>query len=79
MPRTLVKKVMLCAVGALALELALAQQQPAEKKVAFEVATIKLAASNAAPKSQMVRPSPNRISIPSMTLNWLIYTATAKG
>jgi len=52
----------------------LAQDSPA-----FEVATIKLAASNAAPRNQLVRVSPNRISIPSMTLSWLIYTAYGEG
>lgn len=52
---------------------------PAEEKSAFEVATIKLAAPNAAPKNQMVRVSPNRVSIPSMTLSWLIYTAYGEG
>ena len=51
----------------------------AEKKVGFEVATIKLAAPDAAPKYQMLRPSPDRISIPSMTLTWLIYTAYGEG
>ena len=50
----------------------------AEEKLAFEVATIKLATPDAAPKYQMLRPSPDRISIPSMTLTWLIYTAYAK-
>jgi uncharacterized protein (TIGR03435 family) len=51
----------------------------AEEKVAFEVATIKPAAPDAAPKYQMLRPSPDRISIPSMTLTWLIYTAYGEG
>jgi bla regulator protein blaR1 len=57
----------------------LAQNQPAVAQIAFEVATIKLAASDAAPKNQMLRVSPNRISIPSMTLSWLIYTAYGEG
>jgi uncharacterized protein (TIGR03435 family) len=57
----------------------LAQNQPAVAQMAFEVATIKLAASDAAPKNQMLRVSPNRISIPSMTLSWLIYTAHGEG
>lgn len=60
-------------------ESALAQSQPALAKVAFDVATIKLAASDATPKNQMLRVSPNRISIPSMTLTWLIYTAYGEG
>ena len=46
---------------------------------AFEVATIKLAAANAAPKNQAVRVSPTRFSIPSMTLSWLIYAAYGDG
>ncbi len=50
--------------------------QPAPK---FEVATIKLAAPNAQPRNQMLRVSPNRMSIPSMTLTWLIYTAYGEG
>jgi hypothetical protein len=57
----------------------LAQNQPAAAQMAFEVATIKLAASDAAPKNQLLRVSPNRISIPSMTLSWLIYTAYGEG
>lgn len=51
----------------------------AETKPAFEVATVKPAAANAAPRNQVVRVSPNRISIPSMTLSWLIYTAYGEG
>jgi len=48
-------------------------------KPTFEVATIKLAAPNAVPKNQALRVSPNRLSIPSMTLSWLIYTAYGDG
>ena len=77
---SLAKEILLCAAGAaLAAELILAQQQPAENRVAFEVATIKRAAPDATPKNQMVQVSPNRISIPSMTLSWLIYTAYGEG
>jgi uncharacterized protein (TIGR03435 family) len=50
--------------------------QPAPK---FEVATVKLAAPNAQARNQMIRVSPNRMSIPSMTLTWLIYTAYGEG
>jgi uncharacterized protein (TIGR03435 family) len=50
--------------------------QPALK---FEVATIKLADPNAAARNQMLRTSPNRMSIPSMTLSWMIYTAYGEG
>src|SRR6185295_9612117 len=45
----------------------------------FEVATIKLAEPNAVPKNQALRVSPTRLSIPSMTLYWLIYTAYGDG
>ena len=69
----------LLAVGVLNVPILRAQQPPAEKNPAFEVATIKLAAPDAVPKNQMLRPSPNRISIPSMTLSWLIYTAYGEG
>jgi uncharacterized protein (TIGR03435 family) len=50
--------------------------QPAPK---FEVATIKLAAPNAPVRNQMIRVSPNRMSIPSMTLTTLVYTAYGEG
>jgi uncharacterized protein (TIGR03435 family) len=50
--------------------------QPAPK---FEVATIKLADPNAAVRNQMLRVAPNRISIQSMTLTWMIYTAYGEG
>ncbi|HEX5110985.1 MAG TPA: TIGR03435 family protein [Vicinamibacterales bacterium] len=53
-------------------------RQPIEERPAFEAATVKLAAPDAAPNS--VRPTgPNRLSIPSMTLSWLIYTAYGDG
>ena len=54
------------------------QTRAIEQKPAFEAATVKLAAPDAAPSS--VRPtSPNRLSIPSMTLSGLIYTAYGDG
>jgi uncharacterized protein (TIGR03435 family) len=54
------------------------QQQTIEARPAFEAATIKLAAPDAVPNS--MRPTgPNRLSIPSMTLSWLIYTAYGDG
>jgi len=46
---------------------------------AFEVATIKAAAPNAAPNNQIVQVSPTRVSIPSMTLMALIYAAYGDG
>ena len=49
--------------------------QPAPR---FEVATIKLAAPNAV-RNYVVPSSPDRLSIPSMTLTWLIYTAYQDG
>src|SRR4051812_37939017 len=52
---------------------------PAPSRPAFEVATIKLAAPSAVPKNQALRVSPTRLSIPSMTLSWLIYTAYGDG
>ena len=50
--------------------------QPALK---FEVATVKLADPNATLRNQMVRVAPHRMSIPSMTLIWMIYTAYGEG
>ena len=58
---------------------AVPQRESAPERPAFEVATIKLASPNAIPRNQIVRVSPNRISIPSMTLTWLIYTAFGEG
>jgi len=51
----------------------------AQSALKFEVATIKLADPNAAVRNQMVRVAPNRISIQSMTLIWMIYTAYGEG
>ena len=54
------------------------QQQTTGERPAFEAATIKLAAPDAVPN--VMRPTgPNRLSIPSMTLSWLIYTAYGDG
>src|SRR5499427_1952836 len=58
---------------------AVPRRESAPERPAFEVATIKLALPNAVPRNQMVRVSPSRISIPSMTLSWLIYTAYGEG
>jgi len=54
------------------------QQKPAESKPAFEAATIKLAPSDAI-RNRVMPTSPNRLSIPSMTLVWLVYTAYGDG
>src|SRR5262245_55509165 len=51
----------------------------AQSKPAFEVATVKLAPPNAAPRNQMLRISPTRMSIPSTSLSWLIYAAYGEG
>lgn len=44
----------------------------------FEVATIKPAAPNAV-RNRVIPSAPDRLSIPSMTLVWLIYTAYGEG
>src|SRR5215475_12480052 len=54
-------------------------RESAPERPAFEVATIKVALPNAVPRNQMVRMSHRRISSPSMTLSWLIYTAYGEG
>jgi len=51
----------------------------AQSALKFEVATIKLADPNAPMQNQIVRVAPNRMSIPSATLNQLIYTAYGGG
>lgn len=53
-------------------------RQVAGQNPAFEAATIKLAAPDAVP-NRMTSPSPNRLSIGSMTLTWLVYTAYGNG
>ena len=50
--------------------------QPASK---FEVATVKVAMPGVPGQNQMIRTAPNRISIRSMTLAWLIFTAYGEG
>jgi len=55
-----------------------AQQAPGPDRPAFEAATIKLAAPDAVP-NRMTSPSPNRLSIASMTLTSLVYTAYGTG
>jgi uncharacterized protein (TIGR03435 family) len=54
------------------------QDAPADVKPAFEAATIKLAAPDAV-RNRVMPTSPNRLSIPSMSLVWLIYTAYGDG
>jgi hypothetical protein len=51
---------------------------PAEGNLAFEAATVKPAAPNAL-ANRVMPTAPNRLSIPSMTLSWLIYTAYGDG
>ena len=55
-----------------------ARQTSSPPQPAFEAATIKLAAPDAVP-NRMTSPSPNRLSIASMTLTWLVYTAYGNG
>jgi uncharacterized protein (TIGR03435 family) len=50
----------------------------AQAPLKFEVATIKAAAPGAV-QNRMLLAAPNRVSIPSMTLTWLIYTAYGEG
>jgi uncharacterized protein (TIGR03435 family) len=47
-------------------------------RLAFEAATIKLAAPDAV-RNQVMPTSPNRLYIPGMTLTWLVYTAYGDG
>ena len=54
------------------------RETPAEGRLAFEAATIKLAAPDAL-ANRVTQPSPNRLYIPSMTLTWLIYAAYGDG
>jgi uncharacterized protein (TIGR03435 family) len=55
-----------------------ARQASSPPKPAFEAATIKLAAPRAV-ANRMTSPSPNRLSIASMTLASLVYTAYGNG
>ena len=57
---------------------ALQQNAPSERKPAFEAATIKLAAPDTV-RNRVMPTSPNRLSIPSMSLVWLVYTAYGDG
>ena len=54
------------------------QQASADGRLAFEVATIKLAAPDAV-RNQVIPTRPNRLYIPSMTLTALIYAAYGDG
>jgi uncharacterized protein (TIGR03435 family) len=73
----------LLAVTAIALVTASAAAHPqqgtaAERRLAFEAATVKLAPPDAI-RNRVTQPSPNRLSIPSMTLSALIYAAYGNG
>ncbi len=46
---------------------------------AFEAATVKLARPDEAPRNQVLRVGPDRLSIPSMTLSALVYAAYGDG
>ena len=54
------------------------QRDTAEKRLAFEAATIKLAVPDAV-RNSVAPTSPNRLYIPSMTLTALIYAAYGDG
>ena len=54
------------------------RETPAEGRLAFEAATIKLAAPDAV-RNRVMPTSPNRLNIPSMTLTALIYAAYGGG
>ena len=54
------------------------RETPAEGRLAFEAATIKLAAPDAV-RNLVMPTSPNRLNIPSMTLTALIYAAYGDG
>jgi uncharacterized protein (TIGR03435 family) len=54
------------------------RETSAEARMAFEAATIKLAAPDAV-RNQVMQTSPNRLRIPSMTLTALIYAAYGDG
>lgn len=55
------------------------REAPADKRTAFEAATVKLAAPGAVRNLVMPPASPNRLYIPSMTLGTLIYSAYGDG
>lgn len=54
------------------------RETPAERRLAFEAATIKLAAADAV-RNRVMPTSPNRLYIPGMTLTALIYNAYGDG
>jgi uncharacterized protein (TIGR03435 family) len=64
-------------IALLALQ-AVADAQSADTRPAFEAATIKPAAPDAV-RNRVMPSAPNRLSIPSMSLVWLIYTAYGDG
>ena len=66
------------AIALVAVSAGAVPQARADGKLAFEVSTIKLAAADAV-RNRVLTPGPNRLSIPSMTLTWLIYTAYGDG
>jgi hypothetical protein len=57
----------------------LPSQDAAQQRPAFEIASVKPAATDAVPRNQIVPASPGRLYIPSMSLSWLIYTAYGDG
>ena len=67
-------------IAVLAVPIAAGPQQEGsvKERLAFEAATVKLAAPDA-PRNRVMPTAPNRLYIPSMTLSWLIYTAYGDG
>ena len=54
------------------------QETGAGERLAFEAATVKLAAPDAV-QNRVMATAPNRLHIPSMTLTWLVYQAYGDG
>jgi uncharacterized protein (TIGR03435 family) len=54
------------------------REATSDGRLAFEAATIKLAAPDAV-RNRVMPTSPNRLWIPGMTLSWLVYTAYGNG
>jgi len=71
-------KTLLKIFSTLALFLGLAGAVFAQSGPRFEVAAIKLAAPDAI-RNRVTPSSPDRLSIPAMTVRWLIYTAYQEG
>lgn len=71
-------KAVLKTLSLLALFLRMAVSAFGQAPLEFEVATVKLAAPDAI-RYRVVPAGPDRLSIPAMTVRWLIYTAYEQG